>query len=1374
MGGAIARATAVGTMVEVVVITSGEQAGDSAIRQKESATAGELIGVGRLHFWNIPDRQLDSAPFPGRQFSQLLARLRPRTVFIPGLQEYHPDHRSAALRLPPLLQDAGYRGGLWLYEISRHNEANRLVDITPVLARKQAAIRCFASQLSLNDYEGVVLGLNRSRSYTLPAAVTYAEAFREVEAGEWSNLPASLAAACRRHWQEAASLPQALVSLIVRTRNRPGFLAQALASIALQTYEKIEVVVVNDGGCDVAELVASALVGRRFQLIALPENRGRAAAANVGLAAAAGKYIGFLDDDDAIDPDHVESLVAVQERTGGESVVYAGVRGLHRNDLEKGEITCFADGEVGFVKLLLGNRIPIHGVMFPASVLRQGIRFDEGLDCYEDWDFWLQVAREVPFIFSGRVSATYYADGSSGVGLGGTANPEIMRLAGDALIGKWLGRISPEEFKAIGDLYHRTCSDLYAASQRGGALQHEVTGLQREAAERDERITRLNQAVAERDGQLLAMYNATSWRITRPLRAFANQIKRGRRGLLLVDSAIKRGNGVRNTLKKGVSLYRREGWAGIKRGLALVAEGVQARYHNASGADFLGAVTTPALDLLDLRVLIIAELSIPQCTKYRVTQKQEWLGALGVDCTVVSWTDAQACLRLLATHALVIFYRVPAVSSVLAVMAEARRLKVHALWEVDDLIFARGVLENSRALGRLDRNVREGLLEGADLYRQAMLACDGGIASTSGLARAMTDAGVPEVFVIENALDAQTLVTAERLAAVTKKPNDGIIRIVYGSGTDTHNVDFLEAATALRDILEACNNVRFRLIGKVELPAEFSKYNPRIERIPFCSYEEYLGHLAECQISIAPLEPYVFNDAKSNIKFLEAAILKIPSVCSPRAAFADAVTHGVSGFLCDTPEAWTQALTMLVSDEVLRQQMGEAAYALAMERYAPGAIGKQQVAPLLARFKRAKRTRILSVNIFYAPRSFGGATIVAEEVNKLLSSNGEFDMYVFTALPTDLVEPYAIRRYEAMGVDIFGIAIPESTDPRLLLENPNVSEAFAEVLAAVNPDIVHFHSIQGIGLGPLDLCAAKGIPYVVTLHDAWWLCGRQFMIDRQGHYCHQQKIDFDVCSRCVDDVRLNNYRQVRLRKALQGAAKLLSPSRFFADLYIKNDFPSQQVVVNKNGICQPRPQVKRRSAKPLTFGYVGGNTEIKGVHLVKQVFLALASLDLKLVVVDNTINLGYSSYGQDFFRGIPQAEVVPAYTQQTIDDFFAGIDVLLFPTQWKESFGLTVREATARNVWVIATDAGGVTEDIRPGENGLVIPFNDQGQALQEAVLATVEYFNGIAVGDEIRFNSGPITFFADQATELGRIYHEVLAARGAVTAGSAAKDRRQ
>ena len=82
------------------------------------------------------------------------------------------------------------------------------------------------------------------------------------------------------------------------------------------------------------------------------------------------------------------------------------------------------------------------------------------------------------------------------------------------------------------------------------------------------------------------------------------------------------------------------------------------------------------------------------------------------------------------------------------------------------------------------------------------------------------------------------------------------------------------------------------------------------------------------------------------------------------------------------------------------------------------------------------------------------------------------------------------------------------------------------------------------------------------------------------------------------------------------------------------------------------------------------------------------------MLIDNTLNLGFASIDGAIGGQWARSWCEPAYRQDEMDAFFSAIDVLLFPSQWKESFGLTVREALARDVWVIATDCGGPAEAI--------------------------------------------------------------------------------
>ena len=630
-------------------------------------------------------------------------------------------------------------------------------------------------------------------------------------------------------------------------------------------------------------------------------------------------------------------------------------------------------------------------------------------------------------------------------------------------------------------------------------------------------------------------------------------------------------------------------------------------------------------------------------------QKRELIERLGIPCRVTDWHDPGASRSALQVCSLVIFYRVPGTPEMLDLIAEARRLGVPSWWEVDDVIFDEPVYRANGNLDTLDAALRESLLDGVRLYRRAMLACDKAIASTDHLAAVMRQAGVPETLVVENALDAETLEAAASLRVQrAARAETGDVLIVYGSGTKTHDVDFARAAPALIRLMSEHPGIRLRIVGELTLPPGIGAFGARVERFAPKDYRTWLALLSEADIALAPLEDTKFNDAKSNIKFLEAAVLGIPSVCSPRANFRAAIVDGETGLLAEEEPAWFDALSRLVDGAGSRRRIGEAALRSVLARYSPEPIARGQVSKLVAGLDRrpAPGLRILVANIFFWPRSFGGATIVAEEMASRLNARDDAEVHVFTSHMTPVHGEYGLRRYERDGMPIISVGIPAIPDEIGAFDNPLVEQHFAAVLRAVRPDIVHVHSIQGIGASILSACREQGVPYVVTVHDAWWLCPRQFMVRGDGRYCFQTRIDLNLCRACVPGAAYLPERLDLLLGGLRGAARVLSPSHSHAALYAANGIGPERLLVRPNGIRLPARPRARRSGRVLRFGYVGGAEMVKGFPQLRAAFEGLARSNWELVLIDNTLNLGFASIDVGDWRHSGKVVTEPAYGQE--------------------------------------------------------------------------------------------------------------------------------
>jgi len=174
------------------------------------------------------------------------------------------------------------------------------------------------------------------------------------------------------------------VSVIIPVFNAGAYLAEALASVAAQTYRDYEVVVVDDGSTDARTLAILERARSEPGLTVIrTENRGPAAARNLAIERARGTYVLPLDADDYLAPAFLARTVPVLDAEPGIGVVYTwvGLVGSHHGVWRTG----------GFTLHELLTRCTIH----VASLYRREIWSDVGgydgrfVESCEDWDFWL-------------------------------------------------------------------------------------------------------------------------------------------------------------------------------------------------------------------------------------------------------------------------------------------------------------------------------------------------------------------------------------------------------------------------------------------------------------------------------------------------------------------------------------------------------------------------------------------------------------------------------------------------------------------------------------------------------------------------------------------------------------------------------------------------------------------------------------------------------------------------------------------------------------------------------------------------------------------------------------------------------------------------
>jgi len=203
-----------------------------------------------------------------------------------------------------------------------------------------------------------------------------------------------------------------VVSVIVPTFNRPQYLSKALASIMQQSYTNLQVIVVNDGGEDVSDIINS-FHDQRLMFINRKENRGKAYSLNEALNRAEGKYVAYLDDDDIYYPHHIETLLNALEFQTDCQVAYSDFYKTYcrvTSDGTRQVLSKVVDVSRDFDRffMLLFNHVLHVSLMHRRDLIEKTGPYNEQLNVLIDWDMTRKLVFFSDFHHVYEITGEYY------------------------------------------------------------------------------------------------------------------------------------------------------------------------------------------------------------------------------------------------------------------------------------------------------------------------------------------------------------------------------------------------------------------------------------------------------------------------------------------------------------------------------------------------------------------------------------------------------------------------------------------------------------------------------------------------------------------------------------------------------------------------------------------------------------------------------------------------------------------------------------------------------------------------------------------------------------------------------------------------------
>ena len=320
-----------------------------------------------------------------------------------------------------------------------------------------------------------------------------------------------------------------------------------------------------------------------------------------------------------------------------------------------------------------------------------------------------------------------------------------------------------------------------------------------------------------------------------------------------------------------------------------------------------------------------------QSYRYRVLNQIEQLNTGSFEYDELFYLNLESSMVL--NYRFFIFFHCPWTEKIEQSILLAKSLNKKVLFDIDDLIFDTKYTDQIQCIKNLNINEKKIYDEEVIKIGRTLKLCDSVITTTETIANELTNY-LNNVFINRNvASEEMWKLSQDALIKKINKTNNENIIISYFSDSITCSSDLYILEPVLRKILSEFKNVKLLFLGGTKISNFLIDFSERIVQQNYTDWRELPEIISNVDINIVPLEKNIFNEGKSENKWLESSLVKVPTIASNLGAFQQVIIHNETGLLCSDMNEWYISLKELISNEHLRKIIGENAYNFDLSTY---------------------------------------------------------------------------------------------------------------------------------------------------------------------------------------------------------------------------------------------------------------------------------------------------------------------------------------------------------------------------------------------------------------------------------------------------------